>query len=78
MGRPQIGQQGLCRPVPDEAWSRYSARPVRTLDELQMVAAIRAAVFMSEQACPYGRSMMATIFAPRTSSCSTGRSLSAR
>jgi predicted GNAT family N-acyltransferase len=67
MGRPQIGQQGLCRPVPDEAWGRYRARPVRTLDELQMVAAIRAAVFMSEQACPYeeeydGNDLCATHF----------------
>ncbi|WP_375210056.1 GNAT family N-acetyltransferase [Hyphomonas jannaschiana] len=39
--------------MPDSAWERYSARPVRSLDELQMAAAIRAAVFMSEQACPY-------------------------
>jgi len=67
MGRPHIGLQGLCRPVPEDAWSRYSARPVRTLDELQMVAAIRAAVFMSEQACPYeeeydGNDLCATHF----------------
>ena len=53
MTRPQIGPQGLCRPVPEEAWRRYSARPARTLEDYQMVAAIRAAVFMAEQACPY-------------------------
>ncbi|KCZ86880.1 GNAT family N-acetyltransferase [Hyphomonas jannaschiana] len=53
MTRPEVGKLGLRRPVPDSAWERYSARPVRSLDELQMVAAIRAAVFMSEQACPY-------------------------
>ena len=50
MKRPVVGMEGLRRPVPDEAWGRYSARPVRSLDELQMAAAIRAAVFMSEQA----------------------------
>lgn len=53
MTRPEVGKRGLRRPVPDSAWERYSARPVRSLDELQMAAAIRAAVFMSEQACPY-------------------------
>jgi predicted GNAT family N-acyltransferase len=53
MTRPEVGIQGLRRPVPEDAWRRYSARPVRSLDELQMAAAIRAAVFMSEQACPY-------------------------
>ena len=53
MTRPEVGKRGLQRPVPETAWERYSARPVRSLDELQMAAAIRAAVFMSEQACPY-------------------------
>ena len=53
MTRPEVGERGLQRPVPEAAWERYSARPVRSLDELQMAAAIRAAVFMSEQACPY-------------------------
>ena len=55
------------RAVPEGAWNRYSARPVRTLDEFQMVAAVRAAVFMSEQACPYeeefdGNDLCATHF----------------
>ena len=53
MSRPEVGMRGLLRPVPDAAWERYSARPVRSLDDWQMAAAIRAAVFMSEQACPY-------------------------
>ncbi|MCA8902136.1 MAG: N-acetyltransferase [Hyphomonas sp.] len=43
----------LCRPVPEAAWARYSARPVRTLEDFLMAASVRAAVFMSEQACPY-------------------------
>ncbi|KCZ94326.1 GNAT family N-acetyltransferase [Hyphomonas johnsonii] len=50
---PEIGEQALCRPVPDGAFARYSARPVRTLDDFQKVVAIRAAVFMAEQDCPY-------------------------
>lgn len=53
MSRPEVGMRGLLRPVPDAAWERYSARPVRSLDDWQMAVAIRAAVFMSEQACPY-------------------------
>ena len=53
MARPEVGQAALQRAVTEAAWDRYSARPVRTLDEFQMAAAIRAAVFMAEQACPY-------------------------
>lgn len=65
--RPQIGEQVLCRPVPEGAFERYQARPVRTLDEYQKMAAIRAAVFMAEQACPYeeefdGNDLCATHF----------------
>ena len=52
-GRPVIGEQVLCRRVPEGAFERYSARPVRTLEDYQKMAAIRAAVFMSEQDCPY-------------------------
>ena len=33
--------------------SSFSARPVRTLDDYQMMVALRAAVFMAEQDCPY-------------------------
>ncbi len=65
--RPEIGEQVLCRPVPDAAYEGYEATPVRTLDELQQAFAIRAAVFMSEQACPYqeefdGNDLCATHF----------------
>lgn len=67
MPRPEVGQAALQRAVPERAWDRYSARPVRTLDDFQMVAALRAAVFMSEQACPYkeefdGNDLCATHF----------------
>ena len=67
MTRPEVGQAALQRAVPEAAWSRYSARPVRTLDEFQMAAAVRAAVFMSEQSCPYeeefdGNDLCATHF----------------
>ena len=50
---PEIGEQVLCRPAPREAYKVYDAIPVRSLDDLQQVFAIRAAVFMAEQACPY-------------------------
>ena len=50
--RPQTGEQALCRPVPTGAFERYTARPVRSLDDYQKMVAIRAAVFMAEQACP--------------------------
>ena len=33
--------------------SRFSARLVRTLDDFQMMLALRAAVYMAEQDCPY-------------------------
>lgn len=66
-GRPIIGEQVLCRRVPEGAFERYSARPVRTLEDYQKMAAIRAAVFMSEQDCPYeeefdGNDLCATHF----------------
>ena len=67
MARPEVGQAALQRAVPEAAWARYSARPVRTLDDFQMVTAVRAAVFMTEQDCPYeeefdGNDLCATHF----------------
>ncbi|MEZ5955224.1 MAG: N-acetyltransferase [Hyphomonas sp.] len=67
MTRPQTGLAALRRPVPDEAWTRYSARPSRTLEDFLMAASVRAAVFMAEQACPYeeefdGNDLCATHF----------------
>jgi len=66
-GRPVIGEAVLCRRVPEGAFARYTARPVRTLEDYQKMAAIRAAVFMSEQDCPYeeefdGNDLCATHF----------------
>ncbi|MCB9960820.1 MAG: N-acetyltransferase [Hyphomonas sp.] len=67
MARPEIGPQALCRPIPEDAWQRYAARPVRTLEDFLMMASVRAAVFMAEQACPYeeefdGNDLCATHF----------------
>ena len=50
---PVIGEQGLFKPVPPEAFTQFSARPVRSLEEFGMVVAIRSAVFLAEQGCPY-------------------------
>lgn len=65
--RPLIGEQVLCRPVPEGAYETYRAYPVRTLEDFNKMAAVRAAVFMSEQACPYeeefdGNDLCATHF----------------
>ena len=48
-----IGESVLFRVAPPEAYERYSASVVRTLDEYHQVSAIRSAVFMAEQDCPY-------------------------
>tara|TARA_R110000787_G_scaffold6475_2_gene22605 strand:- start:5561 stop:6190 length:630 start_codon:yes stop_codon:yes gene_type:complete len=50
---PSIGESVLCRNVPAGGFERYTAQPVRTLEDYQKMVAIRAAVFMAEQACPY-------------------------
>ena len=65
--RNRIGEQVLLRPVPPEAYLSYTAEMVRTLDEYHQVSAIRAAVFLSEQDCPYeeefdGNDLCATHF----------------
>ena len=64
---PSIGEQVLCRPMPEGAYERYEARPVRTLEDFQKMVALRAAVFMAEQDCPYeeefdGNDLCATHF----------------
>ncbi len=51
--RNRIGESVLLRPVPPAAYQTYSAEVVRTLDGFHQVSAIRAAVFLSEQDCPY-------------------------
>ncbi len=67
MAYPSIGETVLCRPVPKDAFTRWTARPARTLDDFHMVSAIRSAVFLSEQDCPYeeefdGNDLCATHF----------------
>ena len=55
MSRPRnkVGESVLLRPVPPEAHQTYSADVVRTLDGYHQVSAIRSAVFLTEQDCPY-------------------------
>ena len=50
---PSIGELVLARPLPPGALETFSARPARTLEEYQQAIAIRAAVYMAEQDCPY-------------------------
>lgn len=67
MKRPLIGEKVLCRPVEAAAYEIYQAVVVRSFDEFHMVSAIRSAVFLAEQACPYdeefdGNDLCATHF----------------
>ncbi|MFN7054739.1 GNAT family N-acetyltransferase [Hyphomonas sp.] len=50
---PSFGELVLAKPLPQGALDMFSARPARTLEEYQQAMAIRAAVYMAEQACPY-------------------------
>lgn len=50
---PETGCQALRKPPEKERFSTVDVRPARSLDDLQKVFAIRAAVFMAEQNCPY-------------------------
>lgn len=51
--RPDFGELSLTRPLAPEMLARFSAGPVRTLEEYQQAMALRAAVYMAEQDCPY-------------------------
>lgn len=51
--RPSIGEQVLARPLPENALTTFSCRPARTLEDYQQAMAIRAAVYLAEQDCPY-------------------------
>ncbi len=51
--RPSIGELALARPLPDGALATFSCRPARTLEDYQQAMAIRAAVYLAEQDCPY-------------------------
>ncbi len=48
-----MGEQALARPLPEGAAETYSCRPARTLEEYQHAVAVRAAVYLAEQDCPY-------------------------
>lgn len=50
---PSFGELVLARPLPEGALEQFSARPARTLEDYQQAVAIRAAVYMAEQDCPY-------------------------
>lgn len=51
--RPSTGEKVLLRPASSAAYNRFQARPVRTLNDYQMMVTLRAMTFMSEQHCPY-------------------------
>lgn len=51
--RPSFGEQALARPLPDGALETFCCRPARTLEDYQQAMAIRAAVYLAEQDCPY-------------------------
>ena len=64
---PDIGERALLRPAPQEAYGAYQVSVARTLEDLQQVVAIRSAVFLAEQDCPYdeefdGNDLCATHF----------------
>lgn len=50
---PFIGERVLKRAIPKTAFHRFKVHPVRNIDDFQRVVAIRAVVYMGEQACPY-------------------------
>ncbi|MBA4339508.1 MAG: hypothetical protein C0421_11735 [Hyphomonas sp.] len=51
--RPDFGELSLTRPLEPSMLARFSAGPVRTLEEYQQAMTLRAAVYMAEQDCPY-------------------------
>jgi predicted GNAT family N-acyltransferase len=51
--RPEFGELSLTRPLEPVMLEAFSAGPVRTLEEYQQAMALRAAVYMAEQDCPY-------------------------
>ena len=50
---PLVGVQSLRNPPEAELWSTVDVDIVRDLNTFQKIVAVRAAVFMSEQSCPY-------------------------
>jgi predicted GNAT family N-acyltransferase len=53
MSVPKIGIAILKNPPPAEAFEAYPVRVVRTPDDFQKIACLRAVAFMAEQDCPY-------------------------
>ena len=53
MSTPTIGQRTMCAPIPIEISRRFRVGVVRDLSDFQKIVAIRAAIFMNEQDCPY-------------------------
>lgn len=51
--RPDFGELSLTRPLEAAMLARFSAGPVRTLEECRQAMTLRAAVYMAEQDCSY-------------------------
>lgn len=51
--KPPLGAQVLKQPLLEDAWRHFPVSVVRDLNDYQKVVAIRGAVFMTEQDCPY-------------------------
>lgn len=51
--RPDFGELSLTRPLEPAMLEAFSAGPVCNLEEYQQAMALRAAVYLAEQDCPY-------------------------
>jgi predicted GNAT family N-acyltransferase len=75
--RPDFGELSLTRPLTPEMLEAYAAGPVRTLEEYQQAMALRAAVYLAEQDCPYdeeydGNDFSCTHFLVKAGGCPAG------
>lgn len=50
---PSFGELSLTRPLEPQMLAQFSAGPARTLEDYQQAMALRAAVYLAEQDCPY-------------------------
>lgn len=50
---PSFGELSLTRPLEPQMRAQFSAAPARTLEDYQQAMALRAAVYLAEQDCPY-------------------------
>lgn len=53
MARPETGLRLLRKRLPPDAFERFNVNVVRTLNEFHHASAVRAAIFMAEQDCPF-------------------------